>query len=129
MGVCLAVSLQGQAQAVLANLHKDDKRFSKKLTGAFKARFATKNQTELYRSMLQERTQYRNGTLLKLGESIRRLVFLVYPTAPRDVTEQLAKDHFMDSLTDFDTKLRVQQPRPASLNGAVRLVVEVEAFL
>jgi hypothetical protein len=55
-------------------------------------------------------------------------VFLAYPTAPRDVTEQLAKDHFMDSLTDFDTKLRVQQSRRATLNDAVRLAVEIEDF-
>jgi hypothetical protein len=35
----------------------------------------------------------------------------------------------MDYLTDFDTKLRVQQFRSATLNDAVRLAVEIETFL
>jgi hypothetical protein len=66
--------------------------------------------------------------LPELGESIRRLVHLAYPTAPREVTEMITKDQFVDALNDFDMRLRIQQLRPRTLNDAVRLAVEIEAF-
>ena len=34
----------------------------------------------------------------------------------------------MDALNDFDMRLRIQQSRPRTLNDAVRLAVEIEAF-
>jgi hypothetical protein len=66
--------------------------------------------------------------LPELGESIRRLIHLAYPTATREVTEIIAKNQFVDALNDFDMRLRIQQFRPRTLNDAVRLVVEIEAF-
>jgi hypothetical protein len=98
------------------------------LSEALEARFAPANQTELYRAMLREKRQKPTDTLPELGESIRRLVHLAYPTAPREVTEMIAKDQFVDAFNDFDMRLRIQQSRPRTLNDAVRLAVEIEAF-
>eukprot|EP00105_Crassostrea_gigas_P001492 XP_011413701.1 PREDICTED: uncharacterized protein LOC105318343 [Crassostrea gigas] len=78
--------------------------------------------------MLKEKRQKSTVTLPKLGESIRRLTHLAYPSAPCEVTEMIAKDQFVDALTDFDMRLRIQQSRPKSLNEAIRLAVEIEAF-
>lgn len=64
----------------------------------------------------------------ELGERIRRLTHLAYPSAPCEVTEMIAKDQFVAALTDFDMRLRIQQSRPKSLNEAIRLAVEIEAF-
>lgn len=78
--------------------------------------------------MLREKRQKATETLPELGESIRRLTHLTYPTSPRDVTKMIAKNQFIDALSDFDMRLRIQQSRPKSLNDAVRLAVEIEAF-
>lgn len=98
------------------------------LCDALETRFAPANQTELYRAILREKRQKANECLPEPGESIRRLAHLAYPTAPREVTEMIAKDQFVDALINFDMRLRIQQCRPKSLNDAVRFAVEIEAF-
>ena len=95
---------------------------------ALEARFAPFNQTELYRAMLRERRRKPSETLPELGESIKRLTHLAYPTASREITETFSKDQFVDAIDDFDIRLRVQQSRPKTLNEAVALAVEIEAF-
>ena len=127
-GLYLAASLRGQAQTVLGNMKSEDVCAYGDLCEALEARFAPANQIELYRAMLREKRQKPKDTLPELGESIRRLVHLAYPTAPREVTEMIAKDQFVDALNDFDMRLRIQQSRPRTLNDAVRLAVEIEAF-
>lgn len=127
-GLYLAASLRGQAQTVLGNMRQDNACAYRNLCEALEARFAPANQTELYRAMLREKRQKSTETLPELGESIRRLTHLAYPSAPCEVTEMIAKDQFVDALTDFDMRLRIQQSRPKSLNEAIRLAVEIEAF-
>lgn len=121
-------SLRGQAQTVLGNMRSGVNRTYAELCEALESRFAPANQTELYRVMLREKNQRPNESLPELGESIRRLAQLAYPTAPREVTEMIAKDQFIYALTEFDMRLRIKQSRPKSLNEAKRCAVEIEAF-
>ena len=53
---------------------------------------------------------------------------LAYPTAPFDVRETLAKEQFLDALSDSDMRLRIKQARPRDLNEAIRHAVELEAY-
>ena len=92
-------------------------------------RFAPPNQTELYRVQLKERRQRASETLTELGQDIWRLTDLAYATAPVDVRETLAKEHFIDCLHSSDIRLRIKQARPNSLNEVVRHAVELEAFV
>ena len=105
----------------------EKKKYSR-LVQALEERFAPANQTELYRTQLRERHQKAVETLPELGQDIKRLTYLAYPTAPYDVQETLAKEQFIDALRDSDMRLRVKQARPANLNDAVRHAVELEAF-
>ena len=84
---------------------------------------------ELHRAQLRERKQRAIDSLPELGQSIKRLTNLTYPTAPLDVRETLAKEYFIDALTDSDIRLRIKQARPATLNDAIRHAVELEAFV
>ena len=127
-GLYLAATLRGAAQGVLGNLQTAEKHDFEKLVAALESRFSPVNQTELYRATLRDRKLKSSETLPELGESIRRLTHLAYPSAPREVAETLAKDYFVDALPDFDMRLRIQQSRPSYLNDAVRLAVEIEAF-
>ena len=67
-------------------------------------------------------------TLSELGQGIRRLTNLAYPTAPGEVRETLAKDQFIDALIDSDIRIRIKQSRPANLNEAISCAVELEAY-
>ena len=95
---------------------------------ALEERFAPPNQTELYWVQLRERRQTASETLSAMGQDIRRLTNLAYPTAPCDVRETLAKEQFIDTLHSSDMRLRVKQARPSDFNDAVRHAVELEAY-
>ena len=98
------------------------------LVGALEERFAPPNQTELYRVQLRERRQKASETLSELGQDIRRLANLAYPTAPSDLRETLSKEQFIDALISSDMRIRVKQARPVNLNDAIRHAVELEAY-
>ena len=125
----LAVSLRGQAQGVFGNLSTQSKDYDM-LVQALEQRFAPPNQTELYRGQLhvRERRKTASETLSALGQDIRRLTNLAYPTAPNDVRDTLAKEQFIDALHSSDMRLRVKQARPSDLSDAVRHAVELEAY-
>ncbi|MCG7870401.1 MAG: hypothetical protein JAY74_29030, partial [Candidatus Thiodiazotropha taylori] len=126
-GMYLAVSLRGQAQGVFGNIASKSHDYSE-LVKALEDRFAPPNQTELYRVQLRERRQKASESLSELGQDIRRLTNLAYPTAPNDLRETLAKEQFIDALVNSDMRLRIKQARPKNLNDAVRHAVELEAF-
>lgn len=128
-GMYLAVSLRGQAQGVYGNLGPGANTTDyTELVRALEERFSPPNQTELYRVQLRERKQKASESLSELGQDIRRLTYLAYPTAPTDVRETLAKEQFIDALVCSDIRLRIKQARPLSLNDAVRHAVELEAY-
>ena len=112
---------------MFGNLSTQSKDYDK-LVQALEQRFAPPNQTELYRVQLRERRQTASETLSALGQDIRRLANLAYPTAPIDVRDTLAKEQFIDALHSSDMRLRVKQARPSDLNDAVRHAVELEAY-
>ena len=125
----LAVSLRGQAQSVLGDLAGGVPKKYGELITAFNERFSPPNQMELHRAPLRERKQRATDSLPELGQTIRRLTNLAYPTAPYDVRETLSKEYFIDALIDADIRLRIKQSRAATLNDAIRQAVELEAFV
>ncbi|VDI63801.1 Hypothetical predicted protein [Mytilus galloprovincialis] len=127
-GLYLAVSLVGQAQAVLGDLPKEKRQIFSDLVYALEERFAPSCQTELYRVQFKECRQKASDTLPGLGQSVRRLSNLAYPTAPLELRDTLAKEQFIDALVDSEMRLRIKQSRPKGLNDAIRLAVELEAY-
>lgn len=123
----LSVSLRGQAQGVFSNLSSKTTDYNE-LVKALEERFAPPNQTELYRVQLRDRRQRAHETMAELGQDIRRLTNLAYPSVPGDVRETLAKEQFVDALLHAEMRLKIKQSRPADLNDAVRHAVELEAF-
>jgi oligoendopeptidase F len=124
----LAVCLRGQEQGALGNLPHDQRQDFGKLVRSLEERFSPSNQTELYSTQLRERRQRAAESLPELGQEVRRLANLAYPTGPNDVKETLAKEQFIDALVSSDMRLRIKQARPTNLDDAVRHAVELEAF-
>jgi len=121
----LGVALRGQAQQLLA---VPEKKSYAELVDALKQRFAPPNQTELYRVQLRSRTRKNGESLPELAQAIRRLATLAYPEASFLLVDTLAKEQFIDALDDSDMRLKVQQARPTTINDAVQIAVELEAF-
>lgn len=84
---------------------------------------------ELYRVQLREKRQKATESLPELGQAIRRLTNLAYPSAGNDLQETLAKEQFIDALVDSDMRIRIKQSRPKTLNEAISLAVELEAYI
>ena len=91
-------------------------------------RFAPSNQTELYRAQLRERRQKASESLPEMGQDVRRLTNLAYPTASSDLKDILATEQFLDGLYDSEMRLKIKQARPSSLNDAIQRAVELDAF-
>lgn len=127
-GLYLAVSLRGAAHEVLGNVSSETGQQYDLLVEALEERFAPPNQTVLYRAQLKETRQRASETLTELGQAIRRLTCLAYPSVQMEVRETLGKEAFIDALVDSDMRLRVKQSRPQSLNEAIRLAVELDAY-
>ena len=77
---------------------------------------------------LRNRTRKRDESLAELMEDIERLTRLAYPDVAPAMLELLAKDQFIDSSTDEDMKLRIQQNGPESLQQALEAALELESY-
>ena len=77
---------------------------------------------------LKERRQKASETLPELGQTIRRLVNKAYPKAPAEVRETLSTEHFLDALVNSQMRIRIKQSRPANLNQAICLAVELDVL-
>ena len=125
---CLAVSLSGQAQAVLGDLDKTQRTSYTDLVAALDSRFGTSNRTEMFRLSLRSRTRKPEETLPELAQAIRRLTRQTYPDATVSLRESIAKDQFIEALADPELRWKVHQAKAVTLTEALDPAVEVEAF-
>ena len=128
MAMCLAASLKGEAQAVLADLNTAARRNYSSLVNALSSRFSPAHQTEVYRIQLKNKYRKRDESLPELAHEVRRLGRQAYPMAPSHLLELLSKDHFLDALDDADLRPGVYQMRPSTLDDALQAALEIEAF-
>jgi hypothetical protein len=99
-----------------------------KLVAALETRFGPGRQTQLYRAQLKNRIRKRNEPVIELAQEIKRLVRLAYPSASMALRDQLTRDSFLDSLNDSELEWAVFNGKPTSIDDAVQLSVEYEAF-
>ena len=124
----LATHLRGTAQGVLSDLSHTQRTDFMSLTAALAARFEPIQQSELYRAKIKSRLRRKNEPIVELAQDVRKLVRLAYPSATADVREQLSKDCFIDALNDHDLEWAVLQGKPHSVEDAMKLALEYEAF-
>ncbi len=128
MGLELATNLRGAAQAVLSDLEAGQRYCYNTLVRALMARFEPEDQAELYRSQLRNRFRKPKEDLNALSADVKRLVWKAYPRAGHETKEKLARDSFIDSLNDANMELAVHQGHSTTLEAAVRVALEYEAF-
>lgn len=124
----LATSLRSVAQSILEDLDPIGRRHFPSLVDRLSQRFGTENQTELFWVLLNNRTQKPKETLPELAHEIRRLCRLAHPTAQYHILEDLAKKHFINALQDTAMRLHILHSKPETMDDAVKIAVETEAF-
>ena len=124
----LAVSLSGQAQAVLGDLDKTQRISYTDLVAALDSRFGTSNRTEMFRVPLRSRIRKPEESRPELAQAIRRLTRQAYPDATVPLRESVAKNQFIEALADPELRWKVHQAKAVTLTEAFDSAVEVEAF-
>ena len=124
----LAVNLRGSALVILTNLSEASRRDYATLTAALENRFGTAHQTELNRTKFRGRVRHREESLHELAEDIERLARLAYPDTGEDMINILAKDQFIDALSDEELRLKIRQNRPNSIREALTTALELESY-
>ena len=59
-------------------------------------------------------------------ENVRKLTRQAYPGANSNLIDTLALDHFIDSLIDSETRLRLRECSPKTIQEAETLAVKLE---
>ena len=103
----LAVSLSGQAQAVLGDLDKTQRTSYTDLVTALDSRFGASNRTEMFWVSLWSCTRKPEETLPELAQAIQRLRRQAYLSATVSLHKSIAKDQFIEALADPELRWKV----------------------
>ena len=77
---------------------------------------------------LHNRRQLENESVQALAADIRSLSSSAYQDLSPDTQERLAVQHFIDALKDRDDRLKLRRDKPRTLDDALSLACELEAF-
>jgi len=99
-----------------------------KLNRLMRNRFGGTQQMDKNRMELRLRRRQPGETLGQLHQDIRRLKALAHPTLNAEQRDAIAIDHFVDALNDAEFSLKVRERAPASLDNALRVAVQLEAW-
>ena len=128
MAIYLAANLSGCAQVVLADLDERSRKDYFIHKEALALRFGNGGKTELCRAQLRNCVKGRDETLPELAQAIQRLVRQAHPEAPLSVREVIERDHFVDTILDTEIRWKVLRARPRTVQEALAVAIEVEAF-
>ena len=128
MALELAACLRGSALEVLGDLEPRERSNYSTLVSALLARFEPENQTQLYKAQLRGQVRKNNESLPDLAHDIKRLVRKAYPELPNEMRDVIAKDVFLEALNNKEMELVVFQSQIGSLQQALGVAVEYEAF-
>ena len=126
--VFLAASLRGEAQKVLNGMSDNDCRNYGKIVDKLVLRFGVEKQRELRQARLHNRRQQANYSVQALAAVIRYMSSLAYQDLSLDTKERFAVQHFVDAIKDQDDRLQLRRGKPRTMDEALSLACELEAF-
>src|SRR5208282_771273 len=100
-----------------------------KLVEMLTNRFGGTKQTDKHRMELRYRKCRPNESLSDLHQDISRLMALAHPQLPSSSRKTIACDYYIDSLNDPDFALKVREQNPSSLDEALRIALQLEAWI
>ena len=124
----LTVSVTGTARQVLAGVSRDRLRDYGTVVQILRARFDPIGRLELHRIQLKNRVRQSGESLPTLADDVRRLVDRVFQDIPSEARDKLARDSFIDALTDGEMRTRIPQMRTTTIQEAMEAAIELEAL-
>ena len=121
-------NLRGSARSILADLDPDKRYHYESLVSALSARFEPDYQADMYLAQIRNRTRQKSESLPELGQAIKRLARYALPSAPSSVRQWLALTQFTEALNNESLEYAVKQARPKTVDEAVKVAMETEAF-
>ena len=109
-GVFLRDSLTGPASQVLWEVSEDVGH--DEIIRLLRNRFGTSNQMERYRAELRNRRRCKGESIQTVYQDIRRLMALSFPGQSGEMFEIIARDAFLDSLSDAALRICVLDQSP-----------------
>jgi len=125
----LKASLTGDVGQILWDTDTAATDTIEKLTTLLSNRYSGNRQSDKYRMELRLRRRRHGKSLSSLHQDIRRLMALAYPTLQQDARETIACDHYIDALDDAEFGLKVRERAPGSLDDALRISLQLEAWM
>ena len=121
-------ALSGNASQVLWDTGRSTTDSLSKLIKVLKSRYGGERQAEKHKAELQVRRRKSGESLSELHQDIRRLMALAFPKLTAEAREEIACDHFTHALGDPDLALKVKERLPKSLDEALRIALQLEAW-
>ena len=125
----LKASLVGDAGQALWNSDASATNTLQKLTALLQSRYSGSRQSDKYRMELRLRRRRAGETLSALHQDIRRLMALAHPTLQQEAREAIACDYFIDAMDDADFALKIRERAPPTLDEALRVALQLEAWM
>lgn len=98
------------------------------LVERLRQRYGLEAQQETFRTQLRCRKQREKESLADLLHDIRKLVALAFPGPTNDTTEIIAKDAFLEAMSDRELSLKVREREPRTLDEAYRAALRLESY-
>lgn len=124
----LAMSLRGVAQRVLSELSSDALCHYDTLKSTLMQRFCPPERETAHRCEFRNRRRSRNETAAEYGYALKRLGSHAFPSIPLTMRESLIVEQYISGLGNAEIQRHVQFAHPTTLDRAISLAVEFEAF-
>ena len=122
----LGASLTGKAREVLRNTDSKMRDTFEGLVQCLSERFGPDKHKDVFKALLQNKTQQPDENFHDLAHSIMGMVQSAYPTVTCEMADLLAKDHFIEAIGDSTIRDLVLFNEPNTLNEAVRIALRIQ---
>jgi hypothetical protein len=124
----LTMSLRGPAQKLLSDLNSDQFTNFELLKETLGRRFNPIERETAFRCEFRNRKQKRQESASDFGFTLQRLCSLAFPGVHSDAREIYVIDQFINGLSRPEIRSHVQFRHPSTIDAAIALAVEFEAF-
>ena len=124
----LCMSLRGTAQKLLGDLTPEQLHSYSELKHTLAQRFNPQEREAAYRCEFRTRCRRKGENPSDFGYALRRLGCLAFPDIPHNARELYVIDQFIQGLGSLEIRKHVQFHHPKTLEAAISLAIEFEAF-
>ena len=125
----LCSALRGDALDAIKHLSPREKSSCYEIIKKLRSELTSTQPVQSYRLRLRRRKRKEGEALVSLSRDIRRLALKSYPGAPMHFIDEIAIDHFVESLNDTNLRLQIRRGNPRSLTEALSIAQFEEGLL